>query len=143
MSEKLYPPTHPGDVVTEDSIDDLDMTESRRAVSIVVPPRRISETAIGTRTITADTTVRRGRCCSATSRFWPDPQTRSEFELAQDHVSDPIMMATMTRLARYFEATDFEATGESWMTPRSSDDLRFEHHAIRAEVATLSLRTVA
>ena len=55
MSEKLYAPIHPGEVLMEDFIQGFAITQNKLAVSIGVPPRRINEIVHGKRAITADT----------------------------------------------------------------------------------------
>lgn len=61
MSEKLYAPIHPGEVLMEDFIQGFAITQNKLAVSIGVPPRRINEIVHGKRAITADTALRLGR----------------------------------------------------------------------------------
>ncbi|GAA2045195.1 hypothetical protein GCM10009720_27590 [Yaniella flava] len=58
MSEKLYPPIHPGEMLLADFIEGFEITQNKPAVSIGVPPCRINEIVHGTRTITADTALR-------------------------------------------------------------------------------------
>ena len=61
MSDKLYPPIHPGEVLMEDFIEGFGITQNKLAVAIGVPPRRINEIVHGKRAITADTALRLGR----------------------------------------------------------------------------------
>ena len=61
MSEKLYPPIHPGEILLEDFIEGFEITQHKLAVSIGVPPRRINEIVHGKRGITADTALRLGK----------------------------------------------------------------------------------
>ena len=49
MSEKLYPPIHPGEILMEDFIEGFGITQNKLAVSIGVPPRRINEIVHGKR----------------------------------------------------------------------------------------------
>lgn len=58
MTEKLYPPIHPGEVLMEDFIDAFGITQNKLAVSIGVPQRRINEIVDCKRAITADTGLR-------------------------------------------------------------------------------------
>ena len=90
MSEKLYPPIHPGEVLMEDFIEGFGITQNKLAVSIGVPPRRINEIVHGKRAITADTALRLGRYFGVDPQFWLNLQTRYELELAQDRVLEEV-----------------------------------------------------
>jgi addiction module HigA family antidote len=63
-------PIHPGEVLLEEFLEPLDVTQHRLAVSIGVPPRRINEIVHGKRRITADTALRLARYFGTTDRFW-------------------------------------------------------------------------
>ncbi|GEK87290.1 HigA family addiction module antitoxin [Microbacterium aerolatum] len=90
MSEKLYPPIHPGEVLLEDFIEGFGITQNKLAVSIGVSPRRINEIVHGKRAITADTALRLGRYFGISPQFWLNLQTQYELELAEDRVSEQI-----------------------------------------------------
>ena len=90
MTEKLYPPIHPGEVLMEDFIEGFEITQNKLAVSIGVPPRRINEIVHGKRAITADTALRLGRYFGVDPQFWLNLQTQYELELAEDRVSEQI-----------------------------------------------------
>ncbi|MFJ4044711.1 HigA family addiction module antitoxin [Microbacterium sp. NPDC089987] len=99
MSEKLYPPIHPGEVLMEDFIEGFGITQNKLAVSIGVPPRRINEIVHGKRAITADTALRLGRYFGISPQFWLNLQTRYELELAEDRVSEQIAAITPLKVA--------------------------------------------
>lgn len=90
MSEKLYAPIHPGEVLMEDFIEGFGITQNKLAVAIGVPPRRINEIVHGKRAITADTALRLGRYFGVDPQFWLNLQTRYELEVAQDRVADQV-----------------------------------------------------
>lgn len=90
MSDKLYPPIHPGEVLMEDFIEGFGITQNKLAVAIGVPPRRINEIVHGKRAITADTALRLGRYFGVDPQFWLNLQTRYELEVAQDRVADQV-----------------------------------------------------
>ncbi|WP_300345628.1 HigA family addiction module antitoxin [Nesterenkonia sp.] len=94
MSEKLYPPIHPGEVLMEDFIEGFGISQNKLAVSIGVPPRRINEIVHGKRAITADTALRLGRYFGVDPQFWLNLQTRYDLEVAEDRVSDQIEAIT-------------------------------------------------
>lgn len=99
MSDKLYPPIHPGEVLMEDFITGFGITQNKLAVSIGVPPRRINEIVHGKRAITADTALRLGRYFGVSPQFWLNLQTRHELELAEDRVADQIAAITPLQVA--------------------------------------------
>ena len=90
MTEKLYAPSHPGEVLMEDFIEGFGITQHKLAVSIGVPPRRINEIVHGKRAITADTALRLGRYFGVEPQFWLNLQSRYELELAQERVADQV-----------------------------------------------------
>ena len=90
MSQKLYPPIHPGEVLMEDFIKGFGITQHKLAVSIGVPPRRINEIVHGKRGITADTALRLERYFGVSAQFWMNLQMRYELELAEDLIADQL-----------------------------------------------------
>lgn len=99
MSEKLYPPIHPGEVLMEDFIKGFGITQNKLAVSISVPPRRINEIVHGKRAITADTALRLGQYFGVDPQFWLNLQTRYDLELAQDRVKAQVAAIKPLRVA--------------------------------------------
>lgn len=81
MSEKLYPPIHPGEVLMEDFIEGFGITQNKLALAIGVPPRRINEIVHGKRAITA---LRLGQYFGIDPQFWLSLQSQYELELARD-----------------------------------------------------------
>ena len=79
-------PIHPGEVLLEDFLTPLDVTQHHLAISIGVPPRRINEIVHGKRRITADTALRLARYFGTTDRFWLNLQTRYDLEIEKDHL---------------------------------------------------------
>lgn len=90
MTEKLYPPIHPGEVLMEDFIEGFGITQNKLAVSIGVPPRRINEIVHGKRGITADTARRLGKYFGIEPKFWLNLQSRYELELAEEKAGEQI-----------------------------------------------------
>ncbi|KGF20707.1 HigA family addiction module antitoxin [Pseudoglutamicibacter albus] len=99
MTEKLYEPIHPGEVLMEDFIEGFGITQHKLAVSIGVPPRRINEIVHGKRAITADTALRLGRYFGVEPQFWLNLQSRYELEMAQERVADQITKITPLQVA--------------------------------------------
>ena len=84
-------PIHPGEVLLEEFLGPLGVTQHRLAVSIGVPPRRINEIVHGKRRVTADTALRLARFFGTTDRFWLNLQTRYDLEVEKDHLGDKLM----------------------------------------------------
>lgn len=99
MSETLYPPIHPGEVLMEDFIKGFGITQNKLAVSIGVPPRRINEIVHGKCAITADTALRLGRYFGVSPQFWLNLQTQYELEVAEGRVSEQIAAITPLKAA--------------------------------------------
>lgn len=90
MTEKLYPPVHPGEILQEDFLDGFGITQHKLAVSIGVPPRRINEIVHGKRRITADTALRLGRYFGVDPQFWINLQARYDLEVEMDALGDSL-----------------------------------------------------
>ena len=99
MTEKLYAPIHPGEVLMEDFIEGFGITQHKLAVSIGVPPWRINEIVHGKRAISADTALRLGRYFGVEPQFWLNLQSRYELELAQERVADQLTKITPLQVA--------------------------------------------
>lgn len=75
------PPVHPGEVLFEEFLKPLGISQYRLAKEIRVPPRRINEIVHGTRAITADTALRLARYFGTSAAFWLNLQTRYDLEV--------------------------------------------------------------
>ncbi len=84
MTKKKLPPIHPGEILLEEFLKPLGLTQYRLAKSLSVPPRRINEIVQGKRAITADTALRLGRFFGNSERFWLNLQTTYDIEREKD-----------------------------------------------------------
>ena len=82
----LLGPIHPGEILLEEFLKPLGITQNRLAVSIGVPPRRINEIVLGKRRITADTALRLSKFFGVSDRFWLNLQSRYDLEIERDHI---------------------------------------------------------
>lgn len=82
----IMAPIHPGEVLLEEYLEQLGVTQHRLAVAINVPPRRINEIVHGKRRITADTALRLARYFGTTERFWLNLQGRHDLEVEKDRL---------------------------------------------------------
>ena len=85
MTEKLKP-VHPGEVLLEEFLKPMELSQNRLALEIGVPPRRINEIVHGQRAITADTALRLSRYFGQSERFWLNLQTRYDLEVEKDRL---------------------------------------------------------
>lgn len=85
MRRKL-PPIPPGEILLEEFLRPLRLTQYRLAKDVSVPPRRINEIVRGTRAISADTALRLARYFGTTERFWLNLQTRYDLEVERDRL---------------------------------------------------------
>lgn len=83
-------PVHPGEVLMEDFIEPLGITQHKVAVAIGVPPRRINEIAHGKRRITADTALRLARYFGTSDLFWVNLQNRYDLEVERDALGESL-----------------------------------------------------
>ncbi|MDL9935751.1 HigA family addiction module antitoxin [Gordonia sp. ABSL1-1] len=88
-TDKLAP-VHPGEVLMEDFIDGLGLTQNKVAVAIGVPPRRVNEIVHGKRGVTADTALRLARYFGTSAEFWLNLQDRYDLDVAEDRAADQI-----------------------------------------------------
>jgi antitoxin HigA-1 len=90
MTATIMEPVHPGEVLAEEYLAPLGITQHKLAVSIGVPPRRINEIVHGKRRITADTALRLARFFGTSERFWMNLQTRYDLETERDRLADTL-----------------------------------------------------
>lgn len=83
MPRKIKP-IHPGEILLEEFLAPMEISQYRLAKDISVPPRRINEIVHGKRAITADTALRLSRYFGMTEQFWMNLQTRYELEIEKD-----------------------------------------------------------
>ena len=81
MARKAHPPIHPGEILLQEFLEPMELSQYRLAKDISVPPRRINEIVHGKRAITADTALRLARYFGTTERFWLNLQTRYVLEV--------------------------------------------------------------
>lgn len=88
MPPKRLPPIHPGEILLEEYLRPLGISQYRLAKEITVAPRRINEIVHGLRSITADTALRLSRYFGTTDRFWLNLQTRYDLEVERERLKD-------------------------------------------------------
>lgn len=90
MTRRRLDPIHPGEVLLEDFLKPLALTQYRLAKGLGVPTRRINEIVHGKRAITANTALRLGRFFNNTPRFWLNLQISYELDVEADRLRDTL-----------------------------------------------------
>ncbi|MBU1165075.1 HigA family addiction module antidote protein [Patescibacteria group bacterium] len=95
MTKKINP-IHPGEILREEFLEPLEITEYRLAKDISVAPIRVNEITHGTRAITADTALRLGKFFGTSPQFWLNLQSRYELEKQADKLADTLQYKVKT-----------------------------------------------
>jgi antitoxin HigA-1 len=89
--EELLSPIHPGEILMEEFLEPMGISQYRLAKDISVPPRRINEIVHGKRAITPDTALRLSRYFGLSERFWINMQARYDLEIEKDRLKDRLV----------------------------------------------------
>ena len=90
MIAKKIEPVHPGEILLEEFLKPMKISQYRLAKDISVPPRRINEIIHGTRSVSTDTALRLSRYFGLSERFWLNVQTRYDIETEKDKLEGRI-----------------------------------------------------
>ena len=90
LEEERIPPLHPGEVLMEEFLKPMRVTQVRLAKDINVPVSRIRDIAKGKQSITADTALRLSRYFGTTARFWMNLQASYDLAVEEDRLADRI-----------------------------------------------------
>ena len=88
MAKKKLDPVHPGEILLEEFLRPMGLSQNRLALDIGVPPRRINEIVLGKRGISADTSLRLARYFDMSPQFWMGLQMDYELDVATDALMD-------------------------------------------------------
>jgi len=91
MTSAKMPPVHPGEILMEEFMAPLAITQYRLSKDIGVHPRRINQIVHGDRAVTADTALRLSRYFGTSERFWLNLQTRYDLEKEKDRLGDRLL----------------------------------------------------
>lgn len=83
-TKSKLPPIHPGEILNEDFLKPMGISQYRLAKAIHVHPRRINAIVHGSRAVTADTALRLSRALGTTAELWLNAQASYELEVARD-----------------------------------------------------------
>jgi len=90
MKTKKMAPIQPGEILMEDFLKPMAISQYRLAKDIRVPPRRINEIVHGQRAITVDTALRLGKFFSVSPQFWLNLQSRYDLETEEDRIGEKV-----------------------------------------------------
>ena len=88
MRERDYPPVHPGEILLEEFLKPMGISQYRLAKDIGVPARRINEIVHGKRRVSVDTALRLSRYFGLSERFWINLQARYDLEVEKERLGD-------------------------------------------------------
>ena len=88
MTKRDFPPIHPGEILLEEFLKPMGISQYRLAKDISVPPRRINEIVHGKRGVSADTSLRLERYFRLSEGFWLRLQARYDLEVEKDRLED-------------------------------------------------------
>jgi len=91
MATTKLPPIHPGEILLEEFLKPLGLSQYRLAADVSVPARRINEIVLGKRSVSADTALRLARYFGMSDSFWMNLQARYDLEVEKDKLADRLI----------------------------------------------------
>jgi addiction module HigA family antidote len=86
MSQQKLNPVHPGEILMEEFLKPMGISQNKLANSIGVPPRRINEIVLEKRSVTADTALRLAQYFGTSAKFWLGLQSDYDLDITSDKV---------------------------------------------------------
>src|SRR3989337_1389134 len=99
MSQKKLKPIHPGDILLEEFLVPMGISQYRLAKDINVPPRRINEIVHGKRAVSANTALRLARYFGTSERFWLNMQAQFDLDVERDRLGNRLTQEVAVRRA--------------------------------------------
>ncbi len=100
MTRARLDPVHPGEILLEEFLKPMELSQTRLANDLGVPPRRINEIVLGKRRVTADTALRLARYFRMSAQFWLGLQTDYDLDVETDRLGSRLKI----EVARYSKA---------------------------------------
>jgi len=97
--KKTLHPVHPGEVLLEEFLRPMNLSQNRLALAIGVPARRINEIVLGKRSISADTALRLGKFFGISPEFWLGLQAQYDLDVASDALGERLDIEVKTYAA--------------------------------------------
>ena len=120
MSDSEYPPIHPGEVLLEEFIKPLRISQYRLAKDVSVHPRRINQIVHGKRVVTADTALRLCRYFGTSERFWLCLQSGYYLEVEKERLKDRLAM----KVRVFAPKAPAASCASRWPAGRRNPDVR-------------------
>jgi len=92
VNKNKIAPIHPGEILLEEFLKPMEISQNKLAISIGVPARRINEIVHGKRRITADTALRFSKYFQMSAQFWLGLQMDYDLDVAEDNLSERIKL---------------------------------------------------
>ena len=90
-TQRKLAPVHPGEILLEEFMKPLGLSQTRLGRNLGVSPRRINEIVHGKRSLTADTALRLSRYFGTSAEFWLGLQADYDLDTASDRLADRIL----------------------------------------------------
>jgi len=87
MKKKLHP-VHPGEVLSEEFLKPMGISQNKLALNIGVPARRINEIVLGKRGVTADTALRLAKFFGTSAEFWLGLQSQYDLDITAEELGE-------------------------------------------------------
>ena len=97
MKKNKLAPVHPGEVLLEEFLKPMGLSQNRLALSIGVHPRRINEIVLGKRRVSAETALRLGRYFGMSPQFWMGLQAEYDLDVASDELGERLQQEVKVR----------------------------------------------
>lgn len=94
--KKTLPPVHPGEVLSEEFLKPMNLSQNRLAIGIGVPARRINEIVLGKRSITADTALRLAKFFGVSPEFWLGLQAQYDLDVTAEALGERLEQEVRT-----------------------------------------------
>ena len=112
MEEKLHP-VHPGEVLLEEFLKPLGLSQNRLALDMRVPARRINEIVLGRRSVSADTALRLARYFRTSPQFWLGLQMDYDLDVTEDALGSRLNSEVQASTAVMEESPDYQVDSDS------------------------------
>jgi antitoxin HigA-1 len=96
MEKNKLHPVHPGEVLLEEFLKPMGLSQNKLAISIAVPARRINEIVLEKRRISADTALRLARFFGTSSEFWLGLQSQYDLDITADALGQRLVREVRT-----------------------------------------------
>jgi addiction module HigA family antidote len=100
MTKEKINPVHPGEILMEEFLKPMEISQNKLARAIGVPPRRINEIVLAKRSVSADTALRLAQYFGTSAKFWMGLQSDYDLDITKDKVGQRIQKEVSVYAAR-------------------------------------------